>query len=137
MPRRKTRRKKKEAPPAVEEETTSTINNNTNDKEIESLKVKLESIKDRPEIIGFIIRNSRSATIDAKDPTKIIDYAILSSSTIEIADGLAKAFQLGETEKIVLEGENAKLLSLSIGENSISVFMEKDADIKRIYKDLI
>ncbi len=88
-------------------------------------------------MIGYIIRNSRSATIDAKDPTKIIDYAILSSSTIEVADKLVKTFQLGDTEKVILEGENAKLLSLSINDNSISIFTEKDADANRIYKKLV
>ena len=130
MPRKRSGRKRKE----VSEETVPVAER---DEETEALKVKLESIKDKPEVIGYILRNSRSATIDAKDPTKIIDYAILSSSTIETADKLAETFQLGETEKIILEGENAKLLSLSIGENSISIFMEKDADASKVYKNLV
>ena len=106
------------------------------DEKTEMLKTKLESIKDIPEVIGYILRSSRSATIDAKDPTKIIDYAMLSAATIENAEKLVEAFQLGEAERIALKGNTAKLLSLSIGENSISVFMEKNAKEDKIYKNL-
>jgi len=106
------------------------------DEETEMLKTKLESIKNMPEVIGYILRNSRSATIDAKDPTKIIDYAMLSAATIEAAEKLVGVFQLGEAEKIVLEGNAAKLLSLSIGGNSISVFMEKSAREDKIFRNL-
>ena len=106
------------------------------DEETEMLKTKLESIKNMPEVIGYILRNSRSATIDAKDPTKIIDYAMLSAATIEAAEKLVGVFQLGEAEKIVLEGNAAKLLSLSIGGNSISVFMEKSAKEDKIFRNL-
>ena len=130
MPRKKSSKKKKTKIP---EEASSLAEK---DEETEILKAKLESIKDMPEVIGYILRNSRSATIDAKDPTKIIDYAMLSSATIETAEKLIEIFQLGEAEKIVLEGNTAKLLSLSIGENSISVFMEKNAKEDRIFRNL-
>ena len=129
MPRKKSSKKKTKIP---EEESSLA----EKDEETEMLKTKLESIKNMPEVIGYILRNSRSATIDAKDPTKIIDYAMLSSATIEAAEKLVDAFQLGEAEKITLEGNIAKLLSLSIGENSISIFMDKKANVDRIYKNL-
>ena len=129
MPRKKSSKKKTKIP----EEASSLAEK---DEETEILKAKLESIKDMPEVIGYILRNSRSATIDAKDPTKIIDYAMLSSATIETAKKLIEIFQLGEAEKIVLEGNTAKLLSLSIGENSISVFMEKNAKEDKIFRNL-
>ena len=129
MPRKKSSKKKTKTP----EEAQSLAEKN---EETEMLKTKLESIKDMPEVIGYILRNSRSATIDAKDPTKIIDYAMLSAATIETAEKLVKIFQLGEAKKTVLEGNTAKLLSLSIGENSISVFMEKNAKEDKIFRNL-
>ena len=129
MPRKKSSKKKTKIP----EEASSLAGK---DEETEMLKTKLESIKGMPGVIGYILRNSRSATIDAKDPTKIIDYAILSAATIETAEKLIEIFQLGEAEKIVLEGNTAKLLSLSIGENSISVFMEKNAKEDKIFRNL-
>jgi predicted regulator of Ras-like GTPase activity (Roadblock/LC7/MglB family) len=49
---------------------------------------------------------------------------------------ITKQFNLGETESILVEGKNVKVLCMSIGENKISVFMEKSAThawiIKRI-----
>jgi len=128
MPRKKSSKKKTKIP-----EASSLAEK---DEETEMLKTKLESIKNMPEVIGYILRNSRSATIDAKDPTKIIDYAMLSAATIEAAEKLVGVFQLGEAEKIVLEGNAAKLLSLSIGGNSISVFMEKSAREDKIFRNL-
>jgi len=129
MPRKKSAKKKTKIPEKAQSLAEK-------DEETEILKTKLESIKDMPEVIGYILRNSRSATIDAKDPTKIIDYAMLSAAMIETAEKLVEIFQLGEAEKIVLEGNAAKLLSFSIGENSISVFMKKNAKEDKILRNL-
>ena len=133
MPRKRGRKKKSETLETEEPITES----QDKKEETEELKAKLEVIKDKPDVIGYILRNSRSATIDAKDPTKIIDYALLSSSTIDIAEELSNIFNLGECNKIIVEGKNAKLLSISIGENSISIFMDKKADTEKIRKELL
>ncbi|MCD6243575.1 hypothetical protein J7K06_07855 [Candidatus Bathyarchaeota archaeon] len=133
MPRKRGRKKKSETLETEE----STIESQDKKEETEELKAKLEVIKDKPDVIGYILRNSRSATIDAKDPTKIIDYALLSSSTIDIAEELSNIFNLGECNKVIVEGKNAKLLSISIGENSISIFMDKKADTEKIRKELL
>lgn len=133
MPRKRGRKKKSETPETEEPITES----QDKKEETEELKAKLEVIKDKPDVIGYILRNSRSATIDAKDPTKIIDYALLSSSTIDIAEELSNIFNLGECNKIIVEGKNAKLLSISIDENSISIFMDKKADVEKIRKELL
>ncbi len=133
MPRKRGRKKKSETLETEEPITES----QDKKEETEELKAKLEVIKDKPDVIGYILRNSRSATIDAKDPTKIIDYALLSSSTIDIAEELSNIFNLGECNKVIVEGKNAKLLSISIGENSISIFMDKKADAEKIRKELL
>jgi len=136
MPRKRGRKKKSENP-ETEEPITESQDKQDKKEETEELKAKLEVIKDKPDVIGYILRNSRSATIDAKDPTKIIDYALLSSSTIDIAEELSNIFNLGECNKIIVEGKNAKLLSISIDENSISIFMDKKADVEKIRKELL
>lgn len=53
-------------------------NKKTDDQESETdiLQEKLQEIKEQEGIIGYIFRNSKSASIDLKDPTKIIDYAL-------------------------------------------------------------
>jgi predicted regulator of Ras-like GTPase activity (Roadblock/LC7/MglB family) len=100
------------------------------------VRASLEEIKTYDGIIGYILRNSTSAAIDLKDPTKIIDYAILSSSALEASEKLCELFDLGEAKNINVEGKDIKMLSLVIGENRISVFMEKNVDYEKILTKL-
>lgn len=112
-------------PVAVEEATSAS-----------DLKSNLEETKSYDGVIGYIMRNSTSATIDLKDPTKIVDYAILSSSALDAGNEFSKLFDLGNMEDIVVEGKTVKILSLSIGENKVSVFMDKNADCTQVLKKL-
>jgi len=114
------------AEPVTVEETIS-VNN---------LRANLEEIKAYDGVVGYILRNSTSAAIDLKDPTKIIDYAIISSSALDAGEELSKLFDLGEVKDIVVEGKGVKVLSLIVGENRISIFLEKDADCERILRKL-
>ncbi|MBS7616101.1 hypothetical protein KEJ45_02735 [Candidatus Bathyarchaeota archaeon] len=102
----------------------------------DDLKTSLDEVKGYDGVIGYILRNTSSAAIDLKDPTKLIEYAILSSSAIEAGEELSKIFNLGDTEHIIVEGNNAKILSLTIGDNKISIFMEKKADAEKVLKRL-
>ena len=103
---------------------------------VNDLRANLEEIKTYEGVIGYILRNSTSAAIDLKDPTKLIDYAILSSSALDASEELSELFNLGEVKNIVVEGKETKVLSLTIGENRISVFMEKNADREKILRKL-
>jgi predicted regulator of Ras-like GTPase activity (Roadblock/LC7/MglB family) len=99
-------------------------------------RANLEEIKTWNGVIGYILRNTTSAAIDLKDPTKIIDYAILSSSALDAAEELSTFFDLGKVKHIVVEGKDIKVLSLILGENKISVFLEKDADCEKVLTKL-
>jgi len=114
------------AEPVTVEETIS-VNN---------LRAKLEEIKTYDGVVGYILRNSTSAAIELKDQTKIIDYAIISSSALDAGEELSKLFDLGAVKDIVVEGKGVKVLSLTVGENKISIFLEKDADCEKILKKL-
>lgn len=103
---------------------------------VNDLRAGLEEINEYEGVIGHILRNAKSASIDLKDPTKIIDYAILSSSALDASEELSELFSLGNVKNIVVEGKDVKVLSLTSGENKISVFMEKDADCKKVLKKL-
>ena len=104
---------------------------------IKAVKRNIDRIKTKEGVIGHILRNAKSASIDLKDPTKIIDYAVLSSSALETSKELSKTFELGDIKHVIVEGNRVKLLSFTIAEDSVSVFMEKAIDPTRIYKDLI
>ena len=100
------------------------------------LRTTLEKIKDKEGIIGYIVRGSTSASVDLNDPSKIIDYAVLSAAAIESGENLSNAFELGKISSIILEGKDIKILSLTIGEQRLSIFMEKNVDHNSVYKDL-
>ena len=114
------------AEPVTVEETIS-LNN---------LRANLEEIKAYDGVVGYILRNSTSAAIDLKDPTKLIDYAIISSSALDASEELSKLFDLGAVKDVVVEGKGVKVLSLIVGENRISIFLEKDADCEKILRKL-
>ena len=103
---------------------------------VNDLRACLEEIKAYKGVIGYILRNSASAAIDLKDPTKLIDYAVLSSSALDASEEFSKLFDLGKIKNIVVEGKDVKKLSLTIDENRISVFMEKNADCEKILRRL-
>jgi predicted regulator of Ras-like GTPase activity (Roadblock/LC7/MglB family) len=103
---------------------------------ISDFRATLEEINTWNGVIGYILRKTTSASVDLKDPTKIIDYAILSSSVLEAAEELSKLFNLDKVKDIVVDGGDIKVLSLTFGENKISVFLEKDADCEKVLRKL-
>lgn len=103
---------------------------------VNDLKAKLEELKNRHGVIGYILRNTTSASIDLKDPAKIIDFAVLSSSAIDASKELSEIFDLGNVSSTVVEGRNVKMLSLTIDENRISIFMEKNVDCEALRNTL-
>jgi predicted regulator of Ras-like GTPase activity (Roadblock/LC7/MglB family) len=104
--------------------------------DVENLQEKLQDIKDQEGIIGYILRGSKSASIDLKDPTKVIDYAVLSSATFDSGRNMTEALQMGEVDTIVVESEETKLLSMNVNNHRLSVFMEKSVDHNKLYKNL-
>jgi predicted regulator of Ras-like GTPase activity (Roadblock/LC7/MglB family) len=116
-----------------EEKRVSKKKVNENNKK---LNETLREIRTREGIIGYILRSSQSASIDLNDPTKIIDYAVLSSTAIETAEDLSEAFELGGVQNILLEGKDAKILLLKLEDRRLSIFMERNVDHERIQRDL-
>jgi len=100
------------------------------------LRAKLEMIKAREGVIGYILRAQTSASVDINDPSKIIDYAVLSASVLESVESLLDAFTLGKICNIVVAGSKLKVLLLTVGEHTVSVFMEKNVNHESICKEL-
>lgn len=128
MPKKKALQVDVEEPSDVEAEVKEDVGAN--------LRVALESINTKEGVIGYILRDSTSASVDIKDPSKIIDYAVLSAAAFESSESLSQLFGLGKIRSIVVEGKDMKILCLTTGDNSLSVFMEKTVDHNSIYKKL-
>jgi predicted regulator of Ras-like GTPase activity (Roadblock/LC7/MglB family) len=101
-----------------------------------NLRANLEEIKKYDGVVGYILRNTKSASIDLKDPAKIIDYAILSSTTFDATEEVSDLFELGTLKNIIVNGKNVRMLSLTVEQNKISIFMENNADTEKILKKL-
>jgi predicted regulator of Ras-like GTPase activity (Roadblock/LC7/MglB family) len=106
------------------------------DETFTNLNATLAEIRKTEGILGYILRNTTSATIDLKEPEKIVEYAILSSQAIDSSREITELFDLGNAENILIQGKDIKTLCIIIGENKISIFMEKDADHAEILKKI-
>jgi predicted regulator of Ras-like GTPase activity (Roadblock/LC7/MglB family) len=102
-----------------------------------SLSASLVEIRKLKGVTGYILRNSASAIFDVDDYNKIFQYALLTSEIHESSIEIAKQFNLGEAESVLLEGENTKVLCLNIEDNKISVFMENSANHASIIKKIL
>lgn len=125
-------RKKK----TVQETVTVTEPLSVEESHVNNLRANLEEIKTYDGVIGYILRNSTSAAIDLRDPTKLIGYAILSSSALDASEAFSEDFDLGDVKSIIVEGKDVKMLSLTVSDNRISVFMDKEANSEKILKKL-
>jgi hypothetical protein len=80
-----------------------------------------------------MLRNMTSAVIDLQNPSKLMDYALLSSQATDACQEISDVFKL-EVTKTVIEGADLKVLSMIIGKNRLSVFMEKNVDHTDIFR---
>jgi predicted regulator of Ras-like GTPase activity (Roadblock/LC7/MglB family) len=126
-------KKRKEAVEVTATEEPATIESSTCE---DKLRENLEEIKNYDGVVGYILRNTTSASIDLKEPAKIIDYATLSSTAFDATEELSRLFEFGDVKDIIVDGKNLKMLSLAVEENKISVFMENNADVEKVLKKL-
>ena len=110
--------------------------NSEEDQTFTDLSSKLAEIRKDEGIIGYIIRNATLATIDLKEPEKLVEYAIFSSQMLDSSREISDLFELGNVETIFVEGKENNALSMTIDGNKISIFMEKDADYADVLKKI-
>jgi len=106
------------------------------DQTFKDLNEKLAKIRKNRGVIGYILRNTTSATIDLKEPEKIVEYAIFSSQVLDSSQEISDLLETGDVENVLIEGKENKVLCMKIDGNKISIFMEKDADDTDIQKQI-
>ena len=102
-----------------------------------SLGASLAEIRKLDGVRGYILRGSTSAMLDLDDLDKISQYAALTYQLSESSLEIAKQLNVAEVESVLVEGRNLKVLFMRIGENKISVFMEKSASHSEIIKQIL
>jgi predicted regulator of Ras-like GTPase activity (Roadblock/LC7/MglB family) len=110
------------------------VTSSEEDQVFADLSKNLAEIRKAKGVIGYILRSTTAATIDLKEPEKLVEYAILSSQVLDSSREISELFELGDVESTLIEGKEIKALCLVIGENKISIFMEKNADDADILK---
>ncbi len=110
------------------------VTSSEEDQVFTDLSKKLAEIRKAKGVVGYILRSTTAATIDLKEPEKIVEYAIFSSQVLDSSREISDLFDLGDVESILIEGKEIKALCMVIGENKISIFMEKNADHAAILK---
>lgn len=106
------------------------------DQTFKDLSKKLAQIRKDKGVTGYILRNTITATIDLKEPEKIVEYAIFSSQVLDSSREISDLYELGDVKSVLIEGKQNKTLCLNIDGNKISIFMEKNADDADILKQI-
>jgi len=119
----------------VQEDIVSPAENE--DPEYANLLGAIQEIRKRTDVVGYILKGDSKATVDLNDSEKIIEYAMLSSQTFEAAKALAETFRIGDSESMLIEGKDLKVLCLDLGGNKISIFMENGTDHTGILKAIM
>ena len=101
------------------------------------LLATLQEIRKSDKVIAFILRSATRATVYLRDDEEISKYAILSTQLFDSSEQLLELFDLGDTENILIEGKNIKALCINLGEKTLSIFMERNADHTEILNRIL
>jgi len=102
-----------------------------------SLGAGLAEIRKLEGVVGYIMRGKNSAILDLPEGGEISQFAFLSHQLNESSFEIAKQLGVTEVESVLVEGEKLKVISMKIGENKVSVFMEKSANHVSIIKRIL
>ena len=92
---------------------------------------KLKGVK------GYIMRSKTAAIVDLTEKGVLSEYALLASQICECTPEMVKKFKLTDVESIIVEGKTVKVLCINIGDNRISVFMDKTCSHAWIVKRIL
>ncbi len=106
------------------------------DSEYSRLLEAVQEIRQNHALLGYILRSEDKATVDLDEPTRIVEYALLSSQALDSSETLAESFDLGALKSVMVEGTQSKAFCLSMGGYKLALFLEKNADQNVILKSL-
>ena len=122
---------------ALTNAVASPISIDCEDSAFASLGASLAEIRKLDGVIGYILRGSNSAMLDLAELDKISQYAALAYQLNESSTEIAKELNVAEVESVLVEGGNLKVLFMKVGDNKISIFMEKSVNHSSIIKRVL
>jgi hypothetical protein len=132
---------KKSREEIIEQVTTvfienATVTQPTEEAKPQSLRGNLVEIRKIQGVTGFILKDASTAFFDLQDTAKLVEYAIMSSETFNSYISLASLFNMGNMENTLVECTNMQMLCATIGENTVSIFMDRNMDAAGILQKL-
>jgi hypothetical protein len=76
-------------------------------------------------VLGYILRNNRSAIVDFEEQEKISEFALLSTCIHDSSVEMVKPFNMSNFESVLVEGKDANVICFTLGENRLDVLIEK------------
>ena len=83
-------------------------------------------------VLGYILKNDSTATINLKDSQKTVEYALLTSQAFDAIKEFSNLFSLGKLESATIECATLKVVLVKIGEYTLNVFMGKTVEPQKV-----
>ena len=108
----------------TELEDAAVISVGDEDSDFKNLTASLVEIRKLEGVLGAILRNKTSAVVAFEEQDKISAFALLSTCIRESSIEIAKPFDLSFVESVLVEGKDAKIFCIRLGDNRLDVLME-------------
>ena len=106
-------------------------------KDYEKLHSILKEIREKNEILGFILKGSAYAAIDLDSNEDLAKFAILVSQLANFSKQVLNLHEENSVRSVVLEGKELKVLCLNIRGNEIGITMKKSKDDREILNKIL
>jgi hypothetical protein len=98
------------------------------ERDFDTLNLIVGEVQKVHKIKGFILKNSARAMYNLDDSGDIFELALLSSEIFETSSQLFEATAAGPLNSVVLKGDLFSVLCLCVGENQLSIFLDRSVD---------
>ncbi|XHH09303.1 MAG: hypothetical protein ACFCUE_01380 [Candidatus Bathyarchaeia archaeon] len=98
------------------------------ERDFDSLQLIIAEVQKVHKIEGYILKNSARALINLCKAEDVFDLALLTSEVFDSSSQLFEATNAGPLNSVVLEGSFLSVLCLSVGENQLSIFVNRSVD---------
>jgi len=105
-------------------EDAAVISVGDEDSDFKNLTASLLEIRKLNGVLGAILRNKTSAVVDFEEQDKINAFALLSTCIHASSIEIAKPLNLTFVESVLVEGKDAKIFCIRLGDNRLDVLME-------------
>ena len=106
-------------------------------KDYANLHSILKEIREKSEILGFILKGSAYAAIDLDSNEDLGKFAILVSQLANFSKQVLNLHEEDFVRSVVLEGKELNVLCLNIRGNEIGIMMKKSKDDREIFNKIL